>query len=133
MVFKNRARKKIEGIIRSLAAELEKRKAENELKHLLIITKDSGQSQKFIRELPKYIEDNLAEISVEFAFYPDYEEKATQKDWTAIGLSPELLAENKVTFARLKELGVIAPIKNIRGVHFGLRRYDLIFEALLGN
>lgn len=103
------------------------------MKHLLIITKDSGQSQKFIRELPQYIEENHAEISVEFAFYPEYEEKATQRDWAAIGLSPELLAENKATQARLIELGVNAPIKTLRGVHFGLRRYDLIFAALLGN
>ena len=103
------------------------------MKHLLIITKDSGQSQKFIRELPQYIEETQAEISVEFAFYPDFEQKAIQKNWAAIGLSPELLAENKATHARLIELGVKTPIKNIRGVHFGLRRYDLIFEALLGN
>lgn len=103
------------------------------MKQLLIITKDSGQSQKFIRELPQYIEENHAEISVEFAFYPDFEQKATQKNWAAIGLSPELLAENKSTFARLTDLGVKAPIINLRGVHFGLRRYDLIFGALLGN
>ena len=103
------------------------------MKYLLIITKDTGQSQKFIRELPKYIEEIHHEICVEFAFYPEYEEKATQKEWTAIGLSPELLVENKATHARLLEMGVKASIKNIRGVHFGIRRYDLIFEALLGS
>ena len=103
------------------------------MKYFLIITKDSGQSQKFIRELPQFMKENLAGVSVDFAFYPKYEEKAIQRDWSAIGLSPELLTENKATIARLIELGVNAPSKTLRGVHYGLRRYDLIFEVLQGN
>ena len=75
------------------------------MKKLLIITKDTGQSQKFIRELPKFIADNKVQASVEFAFYPDYEKKALQKGWDIIAMSPELLAENKATRERLAELG----------------------------
>ena len=100
---------------------------------ILIISKDTGQTQKFIRELPDYLKTTQADFSVDFIFYPHYEESVASMDWDVIGLSPELLVEEKSVRARLKELGVNTRVKAIRGVHFGLRRFDLIFPAILAE
>jgi hypothetical protein len=101
------------------------------MKKILIISKDSGQTQKFIQELPDYLASSQPDLEVEFAFYPDHEDMAKKISWDVIGLSPELLIEGKSIQPRLRELGVTSPIKSIRGVHFGIRRYDLIFPALM--
>ncbi|MBM3137757.1 MAG: hypothetical protein FJZ98_06170 [Chloroflexi bacterium] len=101
------------------------------MKRILIISKDTGQTRKFINELPDYLTSSQPDLKIEFAIYPDHEEKAISQPWDVIGLSPELLIEAKGIQPRLRELGVNSPIKTIRGVHFGIRRYDLIFPALL--
>jgi hypothetical protein len=101
------------------------------MKRILIISKDTGQTKKFIDELPDYLANAQPDTAVEFAFYPDFEEMVKKETWDVIGLSPELLIEGKTIQPRLRELGVTSPIKSIRGVHFGIRRYDLIFPALM--
>lgn len=101
------------------------------MKKILIISKESGQTEKFIRELPAYLQESKADFRVEFAFFPDYENKALSEQWAAIGLSSELLIEKNDIQKHLTDLGVQAPITFIRGMHYGLRRYDLIFPALL--
>ncbi len=103
------------------------------MKKILIISKESGQTEKFIRELPAFLKESKADFQVEFAFYPDYEKKVLSKDWVAIGLSSELLIEKNEIQKRLTELGIRAPSMFIRGMHFGLRRYDLIFPAITIN
>jgi len=104
------------------------------MKKILIISKDTGQTKKFMHELPDYLASAQPDLEVEFAIYPTHEEMATSTSWDVIGLSPELLIEGKAIQIRLRELGVSSPIKSIRGVHFGIRRYDLIFPALMeGN
>lgn len=100
---------------------------------VLIISKQSGQTEKFIRELPDYLEESGAEFTVDFANYPEYEEKARQSQWRVIGLSPELLVEDREVRKHLQEMGVKSKVASIRGVHFGLRRYDLIFSALFAE
>jgi len=99
--------------------------------NILIISKDSGQTRKFMRELPEFLKNTDANFTVEFAFYPEYEELVRKKEWKVIGLSPELIIEAKSICTRLMEINIVTPVKNIRGVHFGIRRYDLIFSALL--
>lgn len=101
------------------------------MKKILIISKDTGQTKKFIFELPDYLTSAQPGLIVEFAFYPDYEEMVQKGQWDVIGLSPELLIEGKTITPRLRELGINSPIKTIRGVHFGIRRYDLILPALM--
>lgn len=98
---------------------------------VLIISKNTGQTKKFINELPDYLTNTQPDLTVEFALYPDHEEQAKKHQWDVIALSPELLIEGKTILPRLRELGVNSPIKTIRGVHFGIRRYDLIFPALM--
>lgn len=103
------------------------------MKKILIISKDTGQTKKFMHELPDYLARVHPDLEVEFAFYPDHEEMAKKDSWDVIGLSPELLIEGKTIVPKLREQGINSPIKTIRGVHFGLRRYDLIFQALMDN
>jgi len=100
---------------------------------ILILSKNSGQTQLFLRDLPSFLADTEPRLMVEFAFYPDYIEKIKEQPWLVIGISPELLIEEKEIRSKIEKMNISSPVKSIRGVHYGLRRFDLIFPALLAK
>jgi cellobiose-specific phosphotransferase system component IIB len=101
------------------------------MKKILIITKESGQTQNFINGLLEYLEESETEFGVEFAFYPHYEEKSTMDDWIVIALSPEVLAEEDEIRARFNEMELNIPIIMLDPFNYGMRRYNRIFPQLL--
>ena len=103
------------------------------MKRVLIITKISGQSEKFISELPGYLTSISAQFLVDFAFYPEFETKIDKQEWSVIGLSPEVFIHEEEIMLKLKTKGLSHKTRNIRAMHFGLRLYAQIFPALLSE
>lgn len=101
------------------------------MKQILIISKESGQTQNFINGLSDYLEESEIKFEVEFTYYPRYEEKSTLKDWSVIALSPEVLAEEDEIRIRLKEIKSNIPIVMLEPFNYGMRRYNRIFPPLL--
>jgi cellobiose-specific phosphotransferase system component IIB len=101
------------------------------MKQILIISKESGQTQNFINGLSDYLEESETKFELEFAFYPRFEEKSTLKDWTIIALSPEVLAEEDEIKIHLKEIKPNIPIVMLDPFNYGMRRYNRIFPPLL--
>lgn len=101
------------------------------MKSILLISKDSGQTRKFMQDLPEYIETSGAELEVELVILSDYVKAVGEKEWAVIALSPEVLAEEEEIRAKLKDMQVRIPIILVNGFNFGMRRFDRIFSELL--